>query len=247
MKVKFSPDTKDDFRNYKEYLKKLKDSDSNRYHHISPEESKKKLRGSISSSIGNKNDHFDSIFPEYFDYGCDSHKMFIDKKSHHVVFYKVVTPKKKGSEPYISIEKCIHSTELKKELDKNGIEPLEDSDPKLLLDYITVEKEDKVNNETLTDEEREEYKKKEDKLKERISNKSKENKKEEVIDPETGKKIKKVKHTGPRGGHYYINDKGEHIYPEEWNESIKNMKSVKTYIIESKMVSLVDYLKKMVG
>ena len=51
----------------------------------------------------------------------------------------------------------------------------------LLLDYITVEKEDKVNNETLTDEEREEYKKKEDKLKERISNKSKE-KKEEVTE-----------------------------------------------------------------
>lgn len=34
---------------------------------------------------------------------------------------------------------------------------------------------------------------------------------------------------------------------EEWNESIKNMKSVKTYITESKMISLVDYLKKMVG
>ena len=113
--------------------------------------------------------------------------------------------------------------------------------------YLNILVKDKVNNETLTDEEREEYKKKEDKLKERISNKSKDNKKEEVTDPETGKKIKKVKHTGPRGGHYYINDKGEHIYPEEWNESIKNMKSVKTYIIESKMVSLVDYLKKMVG
>ena len=71
--------------------------------------------------------------------------------------------------------------------------------------------------------------------------------KEEITDPETGKKIKKVKHTGPRGGHYYINDNGEHIYPEEWNESIKNMKSVKSYITESKMVSLIEYLKKMVG
>ena len=244
MKVKFSPDTKDDFRNYKEYLDKLKKSDSGKYSHIKPENEKKKLRDDIGSSIGDKDEHSDSIFPKEFDYSSDSHKMYIDKKSHQVVFYKVI--KQKKGESYVSIEKCIHSTELKKELDKKGIKPLEDSDPKLLLDYITVEKEDKVNNETLTDEEREEYKKKEDKLKERISNKSKE-KKEEVTDPETGKKIKKVKHTGPRGGHYYINDKGEHIYPEEWNESIKNMKSVKTYIIESKMVSLVDYLKKMVG
>ena len=244
MKVKFSPDTKDDFRNYKEYLDKLKKSDTGKYGHIKPENEKKKLRDDISSSIGDKDVHCDSIFPTEFDYSSDSHKMYIDKKSHHIVFYKVVKPKK--GDPYVSIEKCIHSTELKKELDKKGIEPLEDGDPKLLLDYITVEKEDKVNKETLTDEEREKYKKKEDELKERISNQSKENK-VEVTDPETGKKIKKVKHTGPRGGHYYINDKGEHIYPEEWNESIKNMKSVKTYITESNMVSLVDYLKKMVG
>lgn len=246
MQVKFSPDTKDDFGRYKEYLQELKKSDKEKYHHISPEKSKKKLRDNIGSSIGKKEDHSDSIFPKEFDYGCDSHKMYIDKKSHHIVFYKIVTPKTKGSEPYISIKKCIHSTRLKKKLDKKGIEPLEDSDPKLLLDYITIEKEDKVNNETLTDEERKEYKKREDELKERISNKSKETK-EEITDPETGKKIKKVKHTGPRGGHYYINDNGEHIYPEEWNESIKNMKSVKSYITESKMVSLIEYLKKMVG
>ena len=244
MKVKFSPDTRDDFRNYKEYLQDLKSSDSNKYNHIKPEKEKKKLRDDIGGSIESKDDHSDSIFPTEFDYGSDSHKMYIDKKSHHIVFYKVVKPKK--GDPYVSIEKCIHSTELKKELDKKGIKPLEDGDPKLLLDYITVEKEDKVKDETLTDEEREEYKKKEDELKERISNKSKDNK-EEVTDPETGKKIKKVKHTGPRGGHYYINDNGEHIYLEERNESIKNMKSVKSYITESKMVSLVDYLKEMVG
>lgn len=246
MKVKFSPDTRDGFRNYKDHLQELKKSNSSKYRHIKPEESKKKLRDNIGSSIGNKDDHSDSIFPKEFDYNSDSHKMYIDKKSHHVVFYKVVKPKK--GEPYISIEKCIHSTELRNELEKKDIKPLEDSDPKLLLDYITIEKEDKVNDETLTDDEREEYKKKEEELKERISNKSKKTeKKEEVTDPETGKKIQKVKHTGPRGGHYYINDKGEHVYPEEWNESIKNMKSVKSYITESKMVSLIDYLKKMVG
>lgn len=244
MKVKFSPETRDDFRKYKDHLQELKKSDTDKYRHINPEESKKKLRDNISSSIGNKDDHSDSIFPKEFNYSSDSHKMYIDKKSHHVVFYKVVKPKK--GEPYVSIEKCIHSKELRKELEKKDIKPLKDSDPKLLLDYITIEKEDKVNDETLTDDEREEYKKKEEELKERISNKSKKTA-EEVTDPKTGKKIKKVKHTGPRGGHYYINDKGEHVYPEEWNESIKNMKSVKSYITESKMVSLIDYLKKMVG
>ena len=46
----------------------------------------------------------------------------------------------------------------RKELEKKDIKPLEDSDSQLLLDYITIEKEDKVNDETLTDEEREEYK-----------------------------------------------------------------------------------------
>ena len=92
-------------------------------------------------------------------------------------------------------------------------------------DYLDEEFDNCLDDETLTDEEREEYKKKEDELKERISNKSKDNK-EEVTDPETGKKIKKVKHTGPRGGHYYINDNGEHIYLEERNESIKNMKII---------------------
>lgn len=69
--------------------------------------------------------------------------MYIDKKSHHVIFYKVVKTKK--GEPYVSIEKCIHSKELRKELEKKDIKPLEDSDPKLLLDYITIEKEDMVS------------------------------------------------------------------------------------------------------
>ena len=44
MKVKFSPDTRDDFRNYKKHLQELKNSNSNKYRHIKPEESKKKLR-----------------------------------------------------------------------------------------------------------------------------------------------------------------------------------------------------------
>ena len=44
------------------------------------QEEKKKLRDNIGSSIGNKDDHSDSIFPKEFDYSSDSHKMYIDKK-----------------------------------------------------------------------------------------------------------------------------------------------------------------------
>ena len=241
MDIELSDNAKKEIVNYSKYLAKTTKFDKEKIQELTTK-FEEQLKKNINSS---DNEHSDSIFPRKTKFG-KGYKMCVDKSKHRVIFYKI--DKDENGKEVARIHECPHSTELKKELDKKGIKPLEDSDPKLLLDYITVEKEDKVNNETLTDEEREEYKKKEEKLKERISNKLKEKRKEEeVTDPETGKKIKKVKHTGPRGGHYYINDKGEHIYPEEWNESIKNMKSVKTYITESKMVSLVDYLKKMVG
>ena len=178
----------------------------------------KSLKKNIKNGVGNQKEHKKSIFPKKFEYNYDTHKMYIDKKSHHVVFYTI---KKTKNGDVVKIEKCIHSVELKKELDKRGIKPLKSGDKSLLDDLETIYKEDDINL-------REEN----------------EGKKEEVIDPKTGKKTKKVKHTGPRGGHYYINDKGEHIYPEEWNESLKNVKS---FIKESKMVSLIDFLKKMVG
>lgn len=222
MKVILTRDTHDDFQRHRDYLRRTGKSDGHNFQKYELDEIGKSLKKNIKNGVGNQKEHKKSIFPKKFEYNYDTHKMYIDKKSHHVVFYKVIVPKK--GENYISIEKCIHSVELKKELDKRGIKPLKNGDKSLLDDLETIYKEDDIN---LRDEE--------------------EDKKEDVIDPKTGKKTKKVKHTGPRGGHYYINDKGEHIYPEEWNESIKNMKSVKTYIIESKMVSLTDYLKKMVG
>lgn len=225
MKVKYSKSTQEDFQKHRDYLTRTGKSDGHKYQKYELDGISKSLKSNISKGLTDIKDHKDSIFPKEFEYHSDSHKMYIDKKSHHIVFYKVITPKK--GEPYISVEKCIHSTELKKELEERGIKPLKDCDKSLLDDLETVYKEDDVKSRDDSEDEKET--------------------KEEVTDPETGKKIKKVKHTGPRGGHYYINDKGEHIYPEEWNESIKNMKSVKTYIIESKMVSLVDYLKKMVG
>lgn len=225
MKVIFTSKTKEDFRKHNDYVRKQKKSDGHKYQSYELKGINKSFKKNLGENLEKIKEPKDSIFPKEFEYSSDSHKMYVDKKSHYVVFYKVITPKK--GEPYLSIEKNIHSTELRKELEEKGIKPLKDCDKSLLDDLETVYKEDDVKLRDDSEDEKET--------------------KEEVTDPETGKKIKKVKHTGPRGGHYYINDKGEHIYPEEWNESIKNMKSVKTYIIESKMVSLVDYLKKMVG
>ena len=226
MKIKYSKSTQEDFRKHRDYLTRTGKSDGHKYQKYELDGISKSLKSNISKGLTDIKEHKDSIFPKEFEYHSDSHKMYVDKKSHHIVFYKVITPKK--GDPYISVEKCIHSTELKKELKERGIKPLKDCDKSLLDDLETVYREDDVKSKEDSDEESKETK-------------------EEITDPETGKKIKKVKHTGPRGGHYYINDKGEHIYPEEWNESIKNMKSVKSYITESKMVSLIDYLKKMVG
>ena len=225
MKVIFTSKTKEDFRKHNDYVRKQKKSDGHKYQSYELKGINKSFKKNLGENLEKIKEPKDSIFPKEFEYSSDSHKMYVDKKSHYVVFYKVITPKK--GEPYLSIEKNIHSTELRRELEEKGIKPLKDCDKSLLDDLETVYKEDDVKLRDDSEDEKET--------------------KEEVTDPETGKKIKKVKHTGPRGGHYYINDKGEHIYPEEWNESIKNMKSVKTYITESKMVSLVDYLKKMVG
>lgn len=36
MKVKFSPETRDDFGKYKDYLQKLKKSNTDKYRHIKP-------------------------------------------------------------------------------------------------------------------------------------------------------------------------------------------------------------------
>lgn len=225
MKVIFTSETKEDFRKHNDYVRKQKKSDGHKYQSYELKGINKSFKKNLGENLEKIKEPKDSIFPKEYEYSSDSHKMYVDKKSHYVVFYTVETTK--SGEKIMKVRRNIHSTELKKELEDKGIKPLKDCDKSLLDDLETVYKEDDVKSRDDSEDEKET--------------------KEEVTDPETGKKIKKVKHTGPRGGHYYINDKGEHIYPEEWNESIKNMKSVKTYIIESKMVSLVDYLKKIVG
>ena len=228
MKVIYSKSTQEDFQKHRDYLTRTGKSDGHKYQKYELDGISKSLKSNISKGLTDIKEHKDSIFPKEFKYHSDSHKMYVDKKSHHIIFYTIET--KSDGERVIKVRKCIHSTELKKELEEKGIKPLKDCDKSLLDDLETVYREDDVKSKDDSEDEKE----------------TKEEK-EKVTDPETGKKIKKVKHTGPRGGHYYINDKGEHIYPEEWNESIKNMKSVKSYINESKIVSLIDYLKKMVG
>ena len=225
MKVIFTSETKEDFRKHNDYVQRLNKSDGHKYQSYELKGINKSFKKNLRENLEKIKEPKDSIFPKEFEYSSDSHKMYVDKRSHYVVFYTVETTK--NGDKIMKVRKNIHSTELKKELEEKDIKPLKNCDQSLLDDLESVYKEDDVKLKDDSEDEKETQ--------------------EEVTDPKTGKKIKKVKHTGPRGGHYYINDKGEHIYPEEWNESIKNMKSVKSYITESKMISLVDYLKKMVG
>ena len=148
--------------------------------------------------------------------------MYVDKRSHYVVFYTVETTK--NGDKIMKVRKNIHSTELKKELEEKDIKPLKNCDQSLLDDLVSVYKEDDVKLKDDSEDEKETQ--------------------EEVTDPDTGRKIKKVKHVGKRGGKYYIDDNGNKVYPEEWNESIIDLK---TKILESKIVSLIDYLKRMIG
>ena len=186
MEVKFTRKTDSDFRKHRDYVRRQKKSDGHSYQTYELDGISKSFKKDLRENIGKQKKYKDSIFPKEFEYNSNSYKMYVDKKSHHIVFYKVITTKK--GKQYISVEKAIHSTELRKELEEKGIKPLKDCDKSLLDDLETVYKEDDVK---LRDDSEDEK--------------------------------------------------------EEWNESIKNMKSVKSYITESKMISLIDYLKKMVG
>lgn len=249
MEVSFSGKTKEDFRKYNDFIRRKKKSDGHKYQKYELDKIQKSFKGNIVKGLEGTKFHRDSIFPKEFEYNSKDFKMYVDKKSHHIVFYSVVS---KGGDSRIIVDKCIHSKELKKELDKKGIKPLEDSDPQLLLDYITIEREDKVNDETLTDEERDEYNKKEKELESRIESQNKKEgkkkekekpedkgKEEEVYDKETGKKVKKIVHTGPKGGRFYKSDNGEKVYIDEK----RTFKSLSSLLLESKMISLNQYIK----
>lgn len=225
MKVQYSKDTKSDFKKHREYLTRQGKSDGHKYQKYELDGIGKALKNNITNGLETKKEHSDSIFPKKYEYNSDSHKMHIDKKSHYVIFYTI--EKKKNGESFIKVQKCIHSTELKKELDDKGIEPLKKCDKTLLKDLETVYKEDEIADKDDSDERYE----------------------EDTDDHGNPRRHK----TGPEGGRYYsvkINGKWG-----PWNSTTNenaSSKKLSTFISESldssDMISLSDYVKiKLLG
>ena len=235
MEIELSEEAKKEIVKYSQYLAKNTKFDRDKIQELTTK-FEEQLKKNINSS-GNK--HSDSIFPKKTKFGKD-YKMYVDKSKHRVIFYKI--EKDDSGNEIAKIYKCPHSTELKKELDIKDIKPLNNADPELLLDYITVEKEDKVKDDSLTDEERDEYNKKEEELEKRISNKKEGIEKEDKDENGNPRQYK----TGPQGGKYYrvkIDGKWG-----DWHSiTNENLKNIKSYITESKMVSLLKYIKGLIG
>lgn len=231
MKVKYSKSTQEDFRKHRDYLTRTGKSDGHKYQKYELDGISKSLKSNISKGLTDIKEHKDSIFPKEFEYHSDSHKMYVDKKSHHIVFYKVITPKK--GEPYISVEKCIHSTELRKELEKRGIKPLKGCDKSLLDDLETVYREDDVKSKEDSDEELE-------------------------VDKDSKKDPRKIWKRRPKENgkgltknYYNIHNPESSISQEQFDELVRNyeesnesLKDIKNLIIESNIISLSSYLNE---
>lgn len=223
MKVRYSPETQEDFDRHDEYLRRNGKSDGHKYQDYELKGIRKSLRTNISKGLENTNHHKDSIYPKEYEFNSQNYKMYVDKKSHHIIFYRI--EKTKSGKSVIQIDKVIHSTELKKQLEEKGIEPLKNADPSLLDDLETIYKEDEVKSRVEPDEDED-------------------GKEEDVYDEETGKKVKRVVYTGPKGGRYYKTDKGEKVYLDEK----RIYKSLKLKLIESKITPLSFYIiKKRAG
>ena len=219
MRVKFSPKTDVDFRKHRDYLRQTGKSDGHKYQKYELDGISNSLKTNISKGLENTSHHKDSIYPKEYEYNSQNYKMYVDKKSHHIIFYRI--EKTKSGNSVIQIDKVIHSTELKRQLEEKGIEPLKNADPSLLDDLETIYKEDEVKSRVEPD-------------------KDKEGKEEEVYDEETGRKVKRVVYTGPKGGRYYKTDKGEKVYIDEK----RIYKSLKLKLIESKITPLSFYIIK---
>lgn len=212
----------------------------------------------LRSNIEKQSEHIPSIFPMKSKYG-KGYKMYVDVQKHRVIFYK--EDKDENDNDIIRIHECPHSSELIKYLNKKKIKPVDDADPELLLDFLTVEKEDKVNNETITDEERDEYNRRKEELEDLISIKKKKQKEEsqknpsrdidlkssekdsdEEFEEDTDEEGNPRQHkTGPQGGKYYRVKKNGKWGP--WNsESNESLKDIRTLITESNIVSLSSYI-----
>lgn len=215
MKVIFTSETKEDFRKHNDYVRKQKKSDGHKYQSYELKEINKSFKKNLGENLEKIKEPKDSIFPKEFEYSSDSHKMYVDKKSHYVVFYTVETTK--SGEKIMKVRRNIHSTELKKELEERGIEPLKDCDKSLLDDLETVYKEDDVKTKDDSDEEL-----------------------EEDTDNEGNPRQHK---TGPQGGKYYRVKIDGKWGP--WNsETSESLKDIKDLIIESNIISLSSYLNE---
>lgn len=215
MKVIFTSETKEDFRKHNDYVREQKKSDGHKYQSYELKGINKSFKKNLGENLEKIKEPKDSIFPKEFEYSSDSHKMYVDKKSHYVVFYTVETTK--SGEKIMKVRRNIHSTELKKELEERGIKPLKDCDKSLLDDLETVYKEDDVKSKDDFDEELEE---------------------------DTDKEGNPRQHkTGPEGGKYYRVKIDGKWGP--WNsETSESLKDIKDLIIESNIISLSSYLNE---
>ncbi len=218
MKVIFTSETKEDFRKHNDYVRKQKKSDGHKYQSYELKGINKSFKKNLGENLEKIKEPKDSIFPKEFEYSSDSHKMYVDKKSHYVVFYTVETTK--SGEKIMKVRRNIHSTELKKELEERGIKPLKDCDKSLLDDLETVYKEDDVKSKDDFDEELEE---------------------------DTDKEGNPRQHkTGPEGGKYYRVKIDGKWGP--WNsETSESLKDIKDLIIESNIISLSSYLTERIS
>lgn len=242
MKVEFSKIADDELKDYKGYLLKLK-KEGKLPSYVEIPKSLKKLKDIIIKELSRVNNHKDSIYPKDCDFGED-YKIGVGKEKHYISFYEIVKDSK--GESYISIEKCLHSTKLKKALDRKGIKPKENADPYVLLDLLEIEREDEVakledDKDSLPEDLQKEFDERKKELESRIESQKKEDKgkEEEVYDEETGKKVKRIVYTGPKGGRFYKSDNGEKVYIDEQ----RTFKSLSSLLLESKMISLNQYIK----
>lgn len=221
MNVVFTRKTKEDFRKHNDYIRRQKKSDGHNYQKYELDGINKSFKKNLKDNLEKIKDPKDSIFPKEYEYNSNSHKMYVDKKSHYIVFYTIETTK--DGENTIRVHKNIHSTELKKELDKRGIKPLNNCDKSLLKDLETIYKEDDVK---LKDDSESDEIEKEDK--------------DENGNPRQYK-------TGPKGGKYYRVKIDGKWGP--WNgDTDESIRNINTIIKESKMMRLVDYIKnRLVG
>ena len=268
MRVDFSKTANEELKDYKKHLLELKKK-GELPSYVKIPESLKKLKKIIIEELSRVNNHKDSIYPKDCEFGKD-YKIGTRNEKNYISFYDIVKDSK--GESYISIERCLHFTKLKKELDRKGIKPKEDADPYVLLDLLKIERGDEVakledGKDSLPEELQKEFDEREKELESRIEsqNKKEEEEKEKSEDKKKEEKEKdkekeedgeiekedtdkdgnpRQHKTGPEGGKYYRVKIDGKWGP--WNsdpKESKTFKSLSSLLLESKMISLNQYIK----